>query len=166
MSHIKIVTPFHWPLIITTTIISLSTLSCSKTPDVRLTLCQDLTVLSLNSPSDIEWQEDKAIIKGYEDLEMKAFYSLANATDQSVYEASCFYQYEQDDIGMDTFNTPTAAYSTYPNKMILNGQTMNKKELAKMVEQVMLKQGGELYQKAKEKLKEGADLIKEEINNK
>lgn len=165
MIYKKNFTAFHFPLFIVTAVISLSTISCSKTPDVRLTLCQDLMVLFLNSPANREWQEHEPIIRGYKDLEMQVSYSSATPDGQIVDQASCFYTYtpDQDATGAEEFNTPTAAYSTYPNKMVINGKVVNKNELANAVNTVMLNQGKKAITKAKETVKEGIEIIDQEV---
>ena len=134
--------------------------SCSKTPDVRLTLCQDLTQLLLNSSEAIEWQEHKAIIKGYEDLEMQIKFATK---EQGIGQASCFYAYEQDDIGPETFQEPTSAYSTYPNKMILMGGNVDKILLSGTINQVMKQQGNKAINKVKEDLEQATKKVMEKI---
>lgn len=129
--------------------------SCSKTPDVRLTLCQDLTQLLLNSPEGLEWQEHQSIIKGYQDLEIQV--PFTSSQQHSTAYASCFYPYEQDEIGAETFQNPEAAYSTYPDKMILNDKVIDKMLLSKSINQVMVQQGKNAInngQKAINKVKE------------
>ena len=165
MLYKKNSTSFHFPFFIVTAMISLSTISCSKTPDVRLTMCQDLMVLFLNSPENREWQEHEPIIRGYKDLEIQVSYSSATADGQIVDQASCFYTYtpDQDATGAEEFNTPTAAYSTYPNKMVINGKVVNKNELANGVNMVMLNQGKKAIIKAKEKVKAGVEKINQEV---
>ena len=66
---------FYFISVVIIVISSLSIISCSKTPDVRLTMCQDLVVLFLNSPDNIEWQKHEPIFRGYKDLEMPVSYS-------------------------------------------------------------------------------------------
>lgn len=164
MSYTKIFTSFHFPFFIMAAIIGLSIISCSKTPDVRLTLCQDLTMMFLNSPEDLEWKDHKPVMRGLDDLEMQVFYSISQSNDEILHDqASCFYKYEQDEIGVETFNTPTAAYSAYPNKMILNGKVVNKKALANTVNTVMLNQGRKAIIKVKENVEESIEKINQEV---
>ena len=139
----------------------LAVTSCSKTPDVRLTLCQDLTVLFLNPPDDIVWQKHEPVIRGYNDLQMPVSYVRENDTGKVLAKASCFYAYveNEDAIGAAEFNTPTEAYSTYPDKMILNGKTVKKSVLENAINEVMLRQAGKAIVKAKEKIKEGVKMI-------
>ncbi|MDX2504107.1 MAG: hypothetical protein QNL62_06485 [Gammaproteobacteria bacterium] len=145
-------------------ILSMLITSCAKTPDVRLTMCQDLTKLLLNSPDKLEWQEHKPIIKGLDDLEMQIQFAITDASGQtSNAQASCFYKYEQDEIGAETFNTPTSAYSTYPHKMILQGKEINKQLLANSVNKVMILQGNEAIYKAKEGVNKASQKIAEKI---
>lgn len=150
--------------VVVSIIISLAITSCSKTPDVRLTMCQDLMVLFLNPTGSIEWQKHEPIMRGYNDLEMQVSYSTV-ASNGKVEEASCFYAYIQneDAMGSEEFNTPTVAYSTNPNKMIINGKTVKKMILANAVNEVMLKQGGKAIAKVKETMKEGVGVIYEEV---
>ncbi len=144
------------PLLFVFMILSTAILtSCSKGPDVRLTLCQDLSQLLLNGSKDnIEWTEHKAIIKGYQDLEMQIHFSLtrSNGVEKKL-QASCFYPYEQDDIGAETFEMPTSAYSSYPVKMLLDGQKVDSKQLAQSINKVMLMQGKQAIKNLQEKLR-------------
>lgn len=137
-------------LIVTTLLLS----ACSKTPDVRLTLCQDLTQLLLNSPQGLQWQEHKSIIKGYEDMEMLVQFTTGEQSSTS--SASCFYAYEQDDIGAETFQEPEAAYSTYPGKMILQAKDVDKMLLSQSINQVMLQQGKNVINQVKEDLQQAS----------
>ncbi|MCP3852693.1 MAG: hypothetical protein GY694_21070 [Gammaproteobacteria bacterium] len=138
--------------------------SCSKSPDVRLTLCQDLMVLFLNPSENVVWEEHEALMRGYDDLEMKVAYSTEGSR-STIHKASCFYQYvqNQDEMGAEEFNTPTVAYSTYPRKMQLNGKAVEKIELANGVNSVMLKQGRQAIQNVKENVKEGVETINQEV---
>lgn len=149
-------------------IMSLSIASCSKTPDTRLILCQDMTRLLLNSPENLEWKEHKVIMNGYNDLEMQVTNTVTLSDGQVLtHQASCFYTYEQDEIGEETFNTPTSAYSAYPNKMIFENKTVEQDKLAQLVNQAMVLQGKQVVVKAKEgvkKAKEKAVATYEEIN--
>jgi len=156
-----------YKLLLVTTLILL--VSCSKTPDVRVTLCQDVTQLLLNSTEQLEWQEHKAIIKGYEDLEIQL---QSTSAENNTVQASCFYPYEQDEIGAETFQEPTAAYATYPSKMLLQGKIVDKMLLSKTINQAMLQQGKEAIIKGKETiikvkedLKQASQKAMEKLNN-
>lgn len=127
--------------------------ACSKKEDVRLVLCQDLTIMLLNSPDDYVRHEYKIIMKGYEDLEVKLLYSTTGADGTTLdNQASCFYAYVQEDVGMETFNTPSSAYDTYPNKVVFEGHELQPKTLAPLIEQVMIKQAKETVSKIKENI--------------
>jgi len=160
MSHTRNFVSFQFPLFIMAGIICLFSMACTKTPDVRLSMCQDLAVLLLNSPEGFEWQEHTPIMKGLDDLEMLVSYSIRQTNGQILHDkASCFYQYEQDEIGAETFNTPTSAYSSYPHKMIFKGTEVDQQQLIKMINEVMMHQGKKAIFKAKEKVKEGIEKI-------
>jgi len=136
--------------------------SCSESPDVRLTLCQDLSQLLLSPSEALQWKEHEPIIKGYEDMEMKVHFATADNSKQGV--ASCFYPYVQDDIGAETFQSPSSAYDTNPNKMILNGKVVDNILLSKTVNQAMLVQGKRAVKNTKEAGQKMMDSINEKIN--
>ncbi len=120
-----------------------------------MVLCRDLGQVLLGVADDgIKWTGYTPVIQGYQDLEVRVSFSLRNEQgEQSHGVASCFYPYEQDDIGAETFEMPTAAYSTYPAKMVLNGETVDKKLLAQSINKVMVMQGKRAIENVQEKLK-------------
>jgi hypothetical protein len=135
------------------------TVSCSKTPDVRLTLCQDLTKILLGSPADLQWKEETVKMPGYNDLEMRVPYEINGSNGSAV----CYFSHEAEDVEATSFNDPASAYSTYPNKMILKDKPVDQKLLAKTVDQAMLAQGKQAIQRAKEGAKQAVEAIKKEI---
>ncbi len=120
-----------------------------------MVLCRDLGQMFLGvEDSGVEWTGVTPVIQGYQDLEVRISFRLRDKQgEQSQGVASCFYPYEQDDIGAETFEMPTAAYSTYPVKMVLNGETMDKKLLAQSINKVMVMQGKRAIENVQEKLK-------------
>lgn len=143
-------------LLLATTLILL--VSCAKTPDVRATLCQDVAQLLVNSTEQFEWQEHKAIIKGYEDLEIQV---QSTSAENNTIQASCFYPYVQDEVGAETFQEPTAAYDTYPSKMLLQGKLVDKMLLSKTINTAMLQQGKDAVIKGKETIIKVKDDLKQ-----
>lgn len=118
-----------------------------KTPDVRLSLCQDLTQ-SLIKPAQAHWQTHEIVVKGYHDLEVKLqFAQLDSKGQQGISHASCFFPYVQDDIEAETFQTPSAAYSSYPDSMALNDIIVDKTLLHQTIQKIIKQQGKELIKK-------------------
>ncbi len=134
--------------------------SCSKTPDVRLTLCQDVTKILLGS-STIEWQQETVKMPGHNDLEMLVPFTISGSTKSET--AVCYYRYEAEEPEATSFNDPASAYSTYPHKMILKGKAVDQNTLSRAVNQAMAGQGKAAINKAKEGIKQAADSIKKEL---
>ncbi len=123
--------------------------ACSgSTEDVRLTLCKDLTQEFLDSPGQLEWASEDVVIKGYEDLEVRLKY-LSGDTEGSF---SCFYAYEAVEENATMVADPSAAFSTYPNRVMQNGQTLDHGLVAKKINAVMLKQGKQAIDAVKKQL--------------
>ena len=122
-----------------------------KTPDVRLKLCQDVVRIFFHSPTHLTWIKHDAIMRGYEDLEIVVTYTLSQANEEVLHkQATCFFAYDQYEIEADTFATPSAAYSSYPNKIIIDGEQLPKNTLTELVKQAMIDQGRDIINKAKE----------------
>jgi hypothetical protein len=118
-----------------------------RTPDVRLTLCQNLVqelsqVGSEHVSKAIQWQSHQFIDRGYLDYEVQIQFNLMDSEGLGVQaQASCFYPYEQDDIGAETFQQPSSAYSSYPAKMIIRGQTVDKEHLTQAINKIIKARG-------------------------
>jgi len=115
---------------------------CSfSTTDVRLTLCENLTIEMLGQSTQFEWISNDIIFKGYEDLEVKLQYRNNDDTGLS----SCFYSYDTIDENAMTQSDPASAYSTYPNKMLLNGNLIDHKLLASTINSILINQGKAVF---------------------
>ena len=134
-------------------LIALLILACSKTEDLRVVLCQDLTQALLNSAQGFVVHEHNVIMNAYDDLEIRLIYSKLQTDGTTLdQQSSCFYAYVEDEIGMETFNTPTSAYATYPSKMIFNKKELQPRQLAPIIEQIMLNKGAAAINKIKQNI--------------
>ena len=123
--------------------------ACSgSTEDVRLTLCKDLTPEFHDSPGQMEWISEDVVIKGYEDLEVRLKY-LAGDTEGSF---SCFDPYDAVEDNATMVADPSAAFSTYPNRVMQNGETLDHGLVAGKINEVLLKQGKQAIESVKNKL--------------
>ncbi|MCU7835116.1 MAG: hypothetical protein KZQ83_07645 [gamma proteobacterium symbiont of Taylorina sp.] len=124
-------------LILTLLLLIIFITACTKTPDVRVTFCQDLTWILLGSPDKMQWHEHQPIIKGYDDLEMEVHFATIDNGATNNAQSSCFYRYEENGISdISSFQNPIAAYSTYPNKMSFKGQIVDKKLLNQTIQKL------------------------------
>ena len=133
--------------------------SCSKTPDVRLTLCQDVTKILLGNPAGLQWQEETIKMKGYNGMEVRVPFTTNGSTESAV----CYYDYTAEEPEATSFNDPASEYSTYPSKMLLKGNQIDQKTLSRTINQAMKLQGKEAVHKAKEGIKQATDKIKKEL---
>ncbi len=124
-------------------------LSCSKGPDVRVELCQDLTIELIGSEKELKWTENKIQSKELEEVIINLVYKQEGVENSSVNGKSvCYYRYEPEAEIADGIGAPLSVYSTYPYKMLFNDKVIRGKELATMVNQVMIKQGKAAINKA------------------
>ncbi len=64
-------------------------------------------------------------------------------------EAFCYYRYDAVEDTALGLSDPLSSFATSPSKMVLNGQTLSKAELARTVKDAMLKQGREFVDGAR-----------------
>ena len=131
--------------------------ACSgSTEDVRITLCKDLVPEidnQLNSPG---WDKEDVKFNGYEDMEVALVFSQSG----SKGKISCFYPYNSYDDNAITLSDPASAHDTYPSSVVFNDQKVDSRELANMINRVLLKQGKQAIDKGKQAIEEGTEAIK------
>ena len=117
---------------------ALITAGCSGSgEDVRVTLCKDMVSTRLGP---VTWQDVRAEAKGREHAAVTLRFAAAGGDGSAV----CYYKYDAVEDTALTLADPLSAFSTSPNRMILNGKTLSRSELAQAIKQAMLKQGREL----------------------
>ena len=85
--------------------------------------------------------------KGYEDLEIRLQYAITDFSGHSrEIQSSCFYPYEQLEIEAETFQQASAAYATYPSRMLIAGHAVEKNSLHRGINQLAKQHGKELLE--------------------
>ena len=132
--------------------------SCSKSPDVRIVLCQDMTKKMLNiENTEFKWIDTKVLAQQYNGVEIILQYQHGSNTGNSA----CHYEFETTvDVEMgDELIDPLSIYSSYPEYLKLDGTFIKGKQLTKLVNQVMLMQGKNLLKKIEDNTKKIAEKL-------
>jgi len=118
--------------------------------DVRVVLCKDLALeLSRPTSESVEWTRVETQIRRSEELKVNlGFESRAGDGSTQSMRAACFYRYDAVEDTALTLADPLSAYSTSPNRVILNGRLISGRELADAVGRAMLGQGRDLLERA------------------
>jgi len=126
---------------------SLFIAGCSgSTEDVRLTLCKDLVPELTGGSGNPEFIAEDVVVKGYEDLQVRLSFNTGDQEGKMV----CFYPYNTHEENVIDHVNPAAAFDTYPNKVMLNGETLDHSMVAKKINQVLIKQGKQAIEKVKQ----------------
>lgn len=134
--------------------------------DVRLTLCQGLVEGMLPAGVAVEWREHEAVMKGYEDLEMRVTFEQHTADgDVRPGEAVCFYPYEQDLADAQSFADPTSAYASNPSRMLFGGEPLEGRRLGERVNAVMVEQGRAAVERGREVVDRAVERVGEEVKS-
>lgn len=132
------------PLVAVALIAAGAAVGCSNPrEDVRLTLCKDMVAVELGTVPT--WQGSEVQTRGYNGAVVTVRFADAGGDKR----ADCFYKYDAKDDTALTLANPIEAYSTSPSKMILDGRTLEGRDLARAVKRAMEKQGREFVDRAK-----------------
>ena len=142
-------TPAATPRLIHVSTVLAATLALSACSgsgeDVRVTLCKDMVAVKLAGAGPVNWTEATTETRGKEYAAVKLSWSGPGGQGT----ASCYYNYDAVDDTALALADPLSPFSTSPSKMLLNGSTLSRQDLAETVKQAMLKQGRSLIDAAK-----------------
>lgn len=137
---------FFPPSLIAPLALALLIAGCSNPrEDVRVRLCKDMVSIRLGSSQPITWKGSTTDLRGHEDAAIRVGFSSGDKDGH----AFCYYRYDAVDDTALTLSDPLSSFSTSPSKMVLNGQTLSRAELAQTVKDAMLRQGGDFVDQVK-----------------
>jgi len=123
---------------------------CSNSrEDVRVTLCKD--IVSVQIGSSVEMTGTSTQAKGQQQAAVRVNFSAQGRAGQAV----CYYDHDAVEDTALNLSEPLSAFSTSPSAVVIDGRKLSRRDLAEAVKQAMLKQGGELLERAKKGI-EGA----------
>ncbi len=125
----------------------------------HISLCRALTEDLLGDPPGISWTGSEKKLQGYEDLEVRISYGLADKDPQDANQAVCFYAYAEHDESASSSVDPMSVYETAPYKMILNNQPVENWALVKATNSAMLKTGKKMVTDAKQSVMDATQRI-------
>ncbi len=152
-------TPKHTlPYMMALSLLGLSACSTPESNQQHVHMCQALAEDLLGTPQGIVWGTPEKNAQGYDGLVVNLNFTTANGQAQ---QASCHYEYIADDDGISSISDPMAAYERAPDTMSLNKQSIPGLELIKASKNVMVRQGKEMVETAKQTVQDGAEIIQE-----
>lgn len=124
---------------------------CSKTDDVRLVLCKEVTDRLLATMRPIEWLGDSHRIRRpeYAVIHLDFTVSKTGWEDRKV-TSECYFAYDTVEENVMTHVDELSAYSTLPYKMTIRGREVPHRILQKAVNQEQIEGFAEFFEKIRE----------------
>lgn len=126
------------PLVLLSTLAAMlfSLSGCTKTDDVRLVLCKEVTERLLDSMRPIEWQGNshRIVRPEYAVIHLDFFINKADWEGRTV-TSECYFEYDTIEENVITHVDELSAYSTLPYRMTIQG-----KEVPKLIMQQAVSQ--------------------------
>ncbi len=80
-------------------------------------------------------------------------------------QASCLYRYNAVDDTALTLSDPLSAYSTSPETMTIDGETLSRSALAEAVKQAMITQGKAIIDRAGQGIADAAAMARDRLGS-
>ena len=140
------------------TALTLAASGCSGPgEDVRVALCKDMA--GILAGSDAPWSATVQEQGRFQDLIVRV--QSQGAGDDAD---TCRYPFDSEAEDYNMSANPLAVYATYPTALSLNGEAVDQRRLAELVEQAMVKQGRELADQARAAIEQAGEQVREEIS--
>lgn len=126
---------------------SLVTACANPREDVRVTLCKDLVAVThVGASPALKLQGTETEIRGREYAAVRVRYATGTSEGQAV----CYYRHDAPEETAMTLSDPLSAFAASPYQVTFGSEPLSNAALAEAIKKAMLKQGGELVDRAKE----------------
>ncbi|EGV18160.1 hypothetical protein [Thiocapsa marina] len=143
---------------------SLVVASCSGSrEDVRVSFCKSLTATQVASPSALRWTAVETRAGGHSGLTVVL--GFESGGEGRPRQATCHYRYNAVEDTALTLSDPLSVYSTSPETMTLDGESLSRPALARAVKQAMIDQGKALIDRAQQGIEDAAAMARDRFGS-
>lgn len=140
------------------------TASCSGSrEDVRVSFCKRVVTTQLESPSSVRWTSVETQPRGHSGLSVVLGFESGDPS--RTRQASCRYRYNAVDDTALTLSDPLSVYSTSPETMTIDGETLSRPALAEAVKQAMITQGKAIIDRAQRGIEDAAAMAHDRLRS-
>lgn len=138
--------------------------SCSGSrEDVRVSFCKRLVTTQIASPASVRWTRVETQPRGHSGLSVVLGFE---ADDRSgPRHAMCHYRYNAVDDTALTLSDPLSAYSTSPETMMIDGESLSRSALAAAVKQAVVAQGKAIVDRAQQGIEDAAAAARDRMGS-
>lgn len=143
---------------------SVLTASCSGSrEDVRVSFCKSLVTTQVESPSSVRRTGVETQPRGHSGLSVVLGFE-ADGVGRSR-QATCHYRYNAVEDTALTLSDPLSVYSTSPETMTIDGESLSRPALARAVKQAMISQGKAMIDRAQQGIEDAAAMARDRLGS-
>lgn len=140
------------------------TASCSDSrEDVRVSFCKSLVATQVASPSSLRWTGVETRARGHSGLTVVL--GFESDGESRSRQATCHYRYNAVEDTALTLSDPLSVYSTSPETMTLDGESLTRPALARAVKQAMISQGKAMIDRAQQGIEDAAAMARDRLGS-
>jgi hypothetical protein len=138
--------------------------SCSGSrEDVRVSFCKSLVATQVASPSSLRWTGVETRARGHSGLTVVL--GFESDGESRSRQATCHYRYNAVEDTALTLSDPLSVYSTSPETMTLDGESLTRPALARAVKQAMISQGKAMIDRAQQGIEDAAAMARDRLGS-
>ncbi|WP_296808748.1 hypothetical protein [Thiocapsa sp.] len=138
--------------------------SCSGSrEDVRVSFCKKLVATQVASPSSVRWTDVQTHPRGHSGLSVVLGFESDGLSGPR--QATCRYRYNAVEDTALMLSDPLSAYSTSPETMTIDGESLSRSALAEAVKQAMIAQGKAIIDRAQQGIEDAAALARDRLGS-
>jgi hypothetical protein len=158
------ITPASLRISVALTITCVLIASCSGSrEDVRVSFCKKLVATQVGSPGSVRWTDVETRPRGHSGLSVVLGFESGGVGTRRT--ATCHYRYNAVDDTALTLSDPLSVYSTSPETMSIDGESLSRSALAEAVKQAMIAQGKAIIDRAQKGIEDAAAMARERLGS-
>ncbi len=131
--------------------------------DVRVSFCKSLVTTQVGSPSSIRWTGVETKPRSHSGLTVLLGFESDGVSRPR--QATCHYRYNAVEDTALTLTDPLSAYSTSPETMTIDGESLSRPALAEAVKQAMISQGKAILDRAQQGIEDTAAMARDRLGS-
>ncbi|HSO82910.1 hypothetical protein [Thiocapsa sp.] len=138
--------------------------SCSGSrEDVRVSFCKSLVTTQVASPSSVRWTGMETQARGHSGLTVVL--GFESDGEGRPRQATCHYRYNAVEDTALTLSDPLSVYSTSPETMTIDGESLSRPALARAVKEAVISQGKAMIDRAQKGIEDAAAMARDRLGS-
>ncbi|WP_245969471.1 hypothetical protein [Thiocapsa rosea] len=128
-----------------------------------MSFCKALVTTQVGSPGSIRWTGVETKPRGHSGLTVQVGFESDGVSRPR--QATCHYRYNAVEDTALTLSDPLSVYSTSPETMTIDGESLSRPALAEAVKQAMIAHGKAIIDRAQQGIEDAAAMARDRLGS-